>query len=120
MLTPNRVRAVEELGDFQGVFHHPQGVFHHPKEQFDLPAALVDGLDVAQRRGACQLGEQQRNELMARRETARQRVRPIFAHQPVEGRPRHEFEDVVKNGFLKAHGVDIFSCPRESRNTGNE
>ena len=76
--------------------------------------------DLAQRRSAAQLGKQQRYELIARLETARRRVGPVFINQFVESRPRNQFEDVMEDAIGMAHGVDPFSCPVESQNSGNK
>jgi hypothetical protein len=76
--------------------------------------------DFPQRRSASKLGKQQRFELMARRKAAHRIVGAEFADQSVESRPRDQFEEVVENAIGMAHGVDPFSCPSESRNSGNE
>ena len=66
------------------------------------------GFDFAQRRSAAELREHQHQELIAGRKATRRLVGPIFVDQPVEGRPRDEFEDVVENAIGVAHGVDPF------------
>ena len=65
------------------------------------------GFDFAQRRSAAELGEQQHKELIARRKATHCVAGPIF-DQPVEGRPRDEFEDGVEDAIAVAHGVDPF------------
>jgi hypothetical protein len=76
--------------------------------------------DFAQRRSAAELSEQQHEELIAGRKATRRLVGPLFVDQPVERRPRDEFEDVVENAIGVAHGIDPFMCPSESRNSGDE
>jgi hypothetical protein len=82
--------------------------------------ARHDSLDLAKRRGAGQLGEQQADELIARLKTAHRAVGGLFGDNFLEIRPRNQFEDVVKDSIGMAHGVDPFSCPDESRNSGYE
>ena len=59
-------------------------------------------------------------ELIAGGEAADPIVGPEFADQPVESRPWNEVEDVMENAIGVARDVDPFSCPGESRNSGNE
>jgi hypothetical protein len=63
---------------------------------------------LTKRRSAAELGEQQHEELIAGRKATRRLVGPISVDQPVKGRPRNEFEDVVENAIGMAHGVDPF------------
>jgi len=65
-------------------------------------------LDLAQRRSAAQLREQKRRQMLARREAARPLVGPMPANQLVEGRPRDEFQKIVKDAIAVAHGFDPF------------
>ena len=49
-------------------------------------------LDLPQRRSPAQLRKQKRAQVLARGETARPLVAPMLRNQPVEGRPRDEFQ----------------------------
>jgi hypothetical protein len=70
------------------------------------PMARHHRLDFAQRGRAAELGEQQRQELMPRREAPHRLVGAEFGDQFVKRRPRNQFEQVVEDAIGVAHGVD--------------
>ena len=70
--------------------------------------------DCAQRLRAGKLSVEQRDKLMPRFELAHQFIAPVPGHQGVEKCPRKQFEQIVEDGILVAHGVDPILCPDDS------
>jgi hypothetical protein len=64
--------------------------------------------DFAQGRSAAELGEQKRAQVLARGEAARSLVAPMLPNQPVEGRPRDQFQKIVKDAIAVSHGFGPF------------
>jgi hypothetical protein len=64
--------------------------------------------DLAQRRCAAQLREQERGQVLARGEAARPLVAPMLRNQPVKGRPGNPFQKIVEDAIAVSHGFDPF------------
>jgi hypothetical protein len=53
-------------------------------------------------------GRTKRDKRVLRFEPSHKLSCPVFIHKAVENRPGNQFQDVVKDAILVAHGVDPF------------